>query len=103
VKKPSDQEKLKVYNALGKDKKKLLMTYHTIFSNNNKKMRDQFFNNSVILAFWKEVLPFITFDLCFGKTVGPNENLIPSFIEITRIIQEDYKLPMPAWWVAMFE
>jgi len=34
--KASDLEKLKVYSGLGKDKKKLLVVYHTIFSNNNK-------------------------------------------------------------------
>jgi len=65
-------------------------------------MRDQFFNNPVVRAFWPATLPFITYDLCW-KTGGPNANLIPSFEEITRIIELEYSLSMPVWWTAMFQ
>jgi len=58
--KDSDLKKLKVYNGLGENKRELLACYYTVFSNNNKPKMDQFFNNSVIRAFWSAILPFIT-------------------------------------------
>lgn len=100
--------KLAVYHGLGNDtrtKEQKLVIYHTIFSNNNKQMRDAFFRDDLIRAFYPHVLPQIIYESCFfkyGKEEGPNATLVPSFREVTRIIIEDYKLPMPAWWAAMF-
>jgi hypothetical protein len=68
-------------------------------------MRDRFFRDNVIREFWPHVVPHISYELCFskkGEVTHPNINLIPSFESITSIIQSDYHLNMPAWWVEMF-
>ena len=84
--KPADKEKLRIFQGLGKNpeaRREKLRVYHTIFSNNNKALRDRFFRDEVIKSIWPYVLPFITYELCFtdkdGVVGGPNADTVPSF------------------------
>jgi len=97
---------MKIYQGLGKNKKEKLRIYHSIFANNNRPMRDQFFKEEVITSFWHDVIPLMTMELCFANKKGEisevNDKLIPSFKEITAIMRDTYRLPMPEWWVRIF-
>lgn len=103
---PICKEKMQIYQGLGRNRREKLKLYHTIFANNNKGMRDQFFREEVVQSFWHAVYPLIDLKLCFANKKGVmspvNPKLIPSFKEITLIMRDEYRLPMPEWWTAMF-
>lgn len=96
--------KLEVFHGLGKTEAaciKKLDIFHSIFANNNRKQRESLFHDDhLIRELWPHMMQQLTFDLCFPKL--PKLEVVRSFQEVTKIMEDEYKLPLPAWWVLEF-
>ncbi len=102
--KATDLKKIEVYEGLGKNdssRDKKLDIYHSIFKNNNKRQRDQFFRDPLIVAFWPRIVGHMTYNHVFGSKPH-NPKVHRSLQEITKIMNDEYRLQMPAWWNQMF-
>jgi hypothetical protein len=80
-----------------------MVRYKCIFDNNNKKLVTEFFQDNFIRKLWDQVIrPNMSYELCFEKTDKPNPDIELTYREITRLMRDDFRLEMPAWWVARF-
>jgi hypothetical protein len=75
--------------------------YKLIFDNNNRELVNEFFTDPFIQRLWPTVLENLTLKLCFGAA-KPNQEIETTFREITRIMDEQYGLSLPKWWVKKF-
>ena len=92
--KKNHYKKTQIYKLLGYRGIYIFKTQIT--ENNNEDSRDAFFKSKIVQVMWQAVLPYMTEEECFPN--GPNENIMPTYKEITRIMRERYHLEMPAWW-----
>jgi hypothetical protein len=82
--KPVDKTS-RIYLALGDEG---MVTYKTIFDNNNKSQVTKFFLDDIIRKLWDQtVFPNLTFDKCIEKTSKPNSEIELTYREITRIME----------------
>jgi hypothetical protein len=89
-----------IFLALGNEG---MVRYKCIFDNNNKKLVTEFFQDNFIRKLWDQVIrPNMSYELCFEKTDKPNPDIELTYREITRLMRDDFRLEMPAWWVARF-
>lgn len=99
---PSKEKKVSsdsiVYKHLKDDGMEL---FKLIFDNNSKALVKRFFEHPLVRKLWPKILLNLSPDICFGAN-GPNMEIEMTFREMTRIIQKEFKLPMPEWWNKLF-
>lgn len=87
-----------LYHTLGTEG---LQTFRDIFSNNNKKLIKTFFNHSIVRQLWSYIHSNLTEDHCF-KRATLNHGIELTFVLITHILQTEFKLAPPQWWLQRF-
>ena len=93
-----------VFRGLGPNpavRKKKEALYHGIFKNNNNDSREKFYTDPLIKKLYRFLLPYMTFEVCFGKK-GPKPEVKKSYCLVTRHLLEHFNLPVPRWWSEMF-
>ena len=78
-----------------------MLIYHHVFNNNNKELVSKFFNDFLIKSLWEKIVDFITLEHCFkGKLQNPK--LRNTYIQVNRILTEEYNLRIMPWWQNMY-
>ena len=75
--------------------------FRGIFRENSKELRDKFFSHQLIEELWPTISKNLSYDHCFGRA-PPNPEIMKSYHRITKIMAEDYGLPLPKWWTDKF-
>ncbi|TNV80378.1 hypothetical protein FGO68_gene1187 [Halteria grandinella] len=91
-------KKLQIYIDLGDDGMKL---FKSIFDNNCKQLVKEFFSHPFILKIWKACIKQnLSFKICFDKE--PKEELKVTYKLVSWLFANQFKLPLPEWWVKQF-
>lgn len=106
-KKPTkqDKEKLEVFFGLAfteEDCIKKLQNYHGIYENNSFDKRKSFFEDDLIKLIWPHIVKHLTFDVFFPEQTLPGIKHVCSYRKLTKQMEEDYEMPLPAWWYKHF-
>ncbi len=75
--------------------------YKEVFDNNNKELVRAFFRDDNIKKLWPAVVKHMNEKVCFEKKPS-NPDIELTFREISRIMSEEFDLPMPQWWIRKF-
>ena len=89
---------LELFKVLSEEDLKI---FREVFTSNNKGMVKKFFSNSVIRDLWNPVMKQIKKEEDLFKN-GPNQQLLLSYREVTRIVTIERKLELPEFWVKKF-
>jgi hypothetical protein len=84
-----------LYHTLGPEGLKI---FREIFNNNNKTLIQAFFNHSIVRQLWSYIHSNLTEEHCF-KRASLNQGIRLTFVHITQILQSDFKLAPPRWWL----
>ena len=71
--------------------------FKKVFDNNNKQMIKKFFENWFVRTLWNLLLKHFSYKNCFEKK-GPVKEILQTYKEITKTVDETYHLRMPQWW-----
>ena len=89
-----------VYQLLGDEGMHLFKTSITL--KNNESVRNQFFGTPIIRQLWEKLTPKMTLKYYFdGK--GPNKQLMPTYLNITKVMNQHYGLRMSPEWETQFK
>jgi hypothetical protein len=87
-----------LYRCLKRDG---LVIFREIFQNNNRRLIAEFFQNKIIRQLWAYIRKNLTFDQCFKRS-DPSENIMMTYVHITRALIESFGLDPPDWWLETF-
>lgn len=105
-------KKTTVYNLLQDEGMNIFKL--SISSNNNEKLRDDFFEAPIIQQLWEKLAPKMKLSDFFGERPsknkdtqpkgkkGPNEKIKATYNEISKIMKQRYGLSMSKEWLRYF-